>query len=59
MAITTRTGAGIRATENTTMQQAQLGIFFAAIIALVVCGRVLLTRRPIKGTCSVSERAIE
>jgi hypothetical protein len=36
------------ATENTTMQQLQLGIFFAAMIAFVVCG-CILTRKLKKG----------
>ena len=35
------------ATENTTMQQLQLGIFVAAMIALVVCG-CIFTRKPRK-----------
>jgi len=35
------------ATENTTMQQAQLAIFLAAMIALVVCG-CIFTRKPTK-----------
>jgi hypothetical protein len=35
------------ATENTMMQQVQLGIFVAAMIALVVCG-CILTRKPKK-----------
>jgi hypothetical protein len=33
------------ATENTTMQQVQLGIFVAAMIAIVVCG-CIFTRKP-------------
>jgi hypothetical protein len=33
--------------EYTTMQQAQLGMFFAAMLAWVVCG-CILTRRQIK-----------
>jgi hypothetical protein len=36
-----------QATENTTMQQLYLGIFVAAMIALVVCGSIL-TRKPRK-----------
>jgi hypothetical protein len=36
------------ATENTTMQQLQLGIFVAAMIAIVVCG-CIFTRKPKKG----------
>jgi hypothetical protein len=36
------------ATENTTMQQLQLGIFVAAMIAVVVCG-CIFTRKPKKG----------
>jgi hypothetical protein len=35
------------ATENTTMQHLQLGIFAAAMIAFVVCG-CILTRKPTK-----------
>jgi hypothetical protein len=35
------------ATENTTMQQLQLGIFVAAMIAVVVCG-CIFTRKPRK-----------
>jgi hypothetical protein len=35
------------ATENTTMQQVQLGIFVAAMIAIVVCG-CIFTRKPRK-----------
>ena len=35
------------ATENTTMQQLQLGIFVAAMIAIVVCG-CIFTRKPRK-----------
>jgi hypothetical protein len=35
------------ATENTTMQQVQLGIFVAAMIAIVVCGYIF-TRKPRK-----------
>jgi hypothetical protein len=33
--------------ENATMQQAQLGLFIATVIAWVVCG-CILTRRPTK-----------
>jgi hypothetical protein len=39
---------GVGATENTTMQQAQLGLFFAAVFAWVVCG-CIFTRKPKKG----------
>ena len=35
------------AMENTTMQQVQLGIFVAAMIAIVVCG-CIFTRNPRK-----------
>jgi hypothetical protein len=35
------------ATENTTMQQLQLGIFVAAMITIVVCG-FIFTRKPKK-----------
>ena len=35
------------ATEYTTMQQAQLGLFFAVVAAGVVCG-CILTRKPKK-----------
>jgi hypothetical protein len=35
------------ATENTTMQQVQLGIFVATMIAIVVCG-CIFTRKPRK-----------
>ena len=35
------------ASEHTTMQQAQLGMFFAAVTAWVVCG-CILTRKPTK-----------
>jgi hypothetical protein len=38
---------GSLATENTTMQQVQLGIFVAAMIAIVVCG-CIFTRKPKK-----------
>jgi hypothetical protein len=38
---------GWLATENTTMQQVQLGIFVAAMIAIVVCG-CIFTRKPKK-----------
>ena len=35
---------GVRATENTMTEQVELGIFFAVMIALVVCG-CIFTRK--------------
>ena len=39
--------SGVMATENTTMQQLYLGIFWAIVAAFIVCG-CILTRKPTK-----------